>query len=304
MPRKRILLTGASGHIGSRWLRELSPEIESIRICTRGETIFSSIPIPHEVYRGDLPDDPTELLEGIDVVVHLAARIPQGGSNSLEDYDGINRQWTLKLGEACLTRGAKLFFPSTSTVYAATRDELLPEDTPYIIPQNPYALSKLMAENGLRELSGRGLSCVIARFGSVFGYSPGMHFKTRIDSFVKQAIDKKPVLVWKTALRQMRGYTYVGDCAAAINFFIDKGMFSGDVYNIVSENTTTEVILGEIKKVVPESIIELVEHADMNAFSYGLDDRKIRSLGFSPEGTIAHGVRETAAALSGENILV
>lgn len=289
-----ILITGASGHIGSRWLAEPASCVEKVIALVRPGSVFPQISsiIKTEIREGRIPSiDPATLLEGIDVVIHLAAATPVPGTTERE-YMKVNRDWTKRLGEECLDRQVKLIFVSTSSIYAGKDGELLTENTPHIQAQNTYAESKYAAETALRELSRRGLGVTILRFGSVFGASGGMNFRTAVNRFVQQAALGRPIEVWRTAKDQIRPFTYVGDCAAAFNFIIEHDIWKGEVYNIVSENSTVPIILEKIQTFFPESDIKFVDSERMNNFSYGADDTKIRSLGFTPHGTISDGIIE------------
>ena len=296
-----VLLTGASGHIGSRWLAEHSPKVGKIIALSTSGAPMPPTPsgVSVEVRKGTIPEvDPKSLLDGVDVVVHLAAKTPASDVTDAK-YDEINCRWVERLGSACMARGTHLFFPSTSAIYAAKQGELLVEDTERIKPQNPYAESKLKAEEALRNLAKDGLEVVIARFGSVFGHSRKPHFKTRIDAFVKDAVEGRPLSVWKNTLEQMRGYTYVGDCAKVINFCVENDLFDGEVYNVVSENATTASILDSIRAVVPNLEIELTEPESAVNYSFGMDGTKMAKKGFEPSGTIREGVTEMVAKLRG-----
>jgi nucleoside-diphosphate-sugar epimerase len=140
------------------------------------------------------------------------------------------------------------------------------------------------------------------RFGSVFGAAPVVNFNRAVNRFVKQAFAGEPITVWRTVLDQLRPYTHIGDCVAAINFIIERDLFFGDVYNIVSENTTVRAILAEIEKHISPRTTSIIDDERMNNFSFGMDDTKIRSLGFSPQGTLEQGIIELLSVLNSRAI--
>jgi nucleoside-diphosphate-sugar epimerase len=277
-PRLKVLLTGATGYVGSTWCMHPS------------STVAEIVPLA-----GRIPDvDPDTLLDGIDVVVHLAAQLR---AHTNDDVLRINTEWTERLGKACSERGVRLLFVSTSSVYSGNDNVLLSEDTACISPQTAYAASKYTAENALRELRDDGLSVCILRFGSVFGYASGMRFHGAINKFVKQAIEQGRIEVWKTAANQLRPYTHIMDCVAAINFVIEHNLFTGETFNVVSENATVDEVLREVSRAIPGVAVDLVTHEHMNEFSYGLSDDRIRSHGFIPRGTVRDGIDGVAMFL-------
>ena len=165
------------------------------------------------------------------------------------------------------------------------------------MPQSPYAQSKLEAEQHLGNLKSRGLRYVICRFGTIFGPSVGMRFHTAVNKFLWQAINGKPITVWKTAWEQKRPYLDLTDCVAAINFILEKDLFDGEIYNVLSINLTVKDIVETIKQFVPELKVEFVESQIMNQLSYEVDDAKFKSLGFASSGNLEKGVLDSIKLL-------
>ena len=299
-----VLLTGATGYIGSAWLSHPSANVKKVIALVRDRNNIKYIPasspaLTVEIREGSIPSiDPESLLEGVDVVVHLAARTPSRGDTESPAVFEEDKIWTRRLGVVCKARGTKLVFISTSSIYAGTKGDLLSEDTVLIKPQGPYPTSKYAAEEVLRALAKKGLPLTVLRFGSVFGAAPAVNFNVAVNKFVRQAFLGEPITVWRTALDQMRPYTHIRDCAAAINFVIEHDLFSGDVYNIVSENTTVRAILAEVEKHISPITTSIIDDERMNNLSFGMDDTKIRSLGFSPQGTLEQGIVELLPILN------
>lgn len=288
--RTSVLVTGAAGYIASRWLQD-GTVASSLRYLVRDG---SQLPegARGEVEYGSIPDiDPETLLADSSCVVHLASRIPTGsGEESMQELLQ-HEAWTERLARACIARNAAFLFVSTSAVYSAEGGILLAEDTSYVQPQNPYAASKLRTEDMLRTLTQEGLRVTILRLGSVFGLAPRMHFRT-LNLFAQQASLGKPLSVWERGITALKPYTYVGDVARAFNFILEHDLFNGDVYNVVTENRTTEDCIAILTSIVPGVTTVLTTHERMSDLSYGMDDRALRALGFVPQGSIAGGFEE------------
>ena len=110
-------------------------------------------------------------------------------------------------------------------------------------PQSPYAEAKLEAEQLLDRLGAeKGLKFVTCRFGTIFGTSIGMRFHTAVNKFCWQAVMGQPLTVWKTALHQHRPYLDLGDAVKAINFIIQKKLYDGRIYNVVTTNSSVSNI--------------------------------------------------------------
>ena len=288
-----ILLTGATGYIGARWLQGPSGRVGKVIALVRdlsGEAFSLHAPehIEVEVRQGSIPSvDPAALLDGVDIVLHFAAQTPQEADS---DLVAVNLEWTKRLARSCAQRRIKLLFPSTGSVYSGEDGALYAEDTTEISPWGEYASSKYRAEQALEETP--GLSYAIVRLGSVFGYAPRMNTRTAVNAFVDHAARGEAIEVWKGAVDQLRPYTYIDDCVGAINLIIDKDLFNGLVYNVVSENQTVRVILRYIHDHMPQAPITTIESDRMNDLSFGMDDARIRSLGFHPRGTLEAGIAE------------
>jgi nucleoside-diphosphate-sugar epimerase len=121
-----------------------------------------------------------ERLEGVDAVVHLAARVHQlheTGSAALERYLRINRDGTAQLAAAALAAGVgKFVLLSTAKVFGEG------DDGPYTAasparPQDAYAISKWQAEQALAQFAqNSGMDAITIRPPLVYGPGVGGNF--------------------------------------------------------------------------------------------------------------------------------
>ena len=307
MNKKTILVTGALGHIGSRLIRDIS------RTAAGRIILLDNMESQRYVSLFDLPGDlGYRFLEAdirtsdfgtilseyqIGAVVHLAALTDAANSagRATEVMD-VNLDGLKRVAEACRAADIPLFFPSTTSVYGS-QAERVDETCTELKPQSPYAESKLAAEQYLAGQKANGLRFVVCRLGTIFGWSHGMRFHTAVNKFTWQAINGTPLTVWKTAWRQKRPDLDLGDCVSAINFILERDLFDGEIYNIVTENHTVEEIVGAIKAFIPSLQVSYVDSPIMNQLSYDVDDAKIRAKGFIPHGDLHKGIGDTVAKL-------
>lgn len=307
MTKKTILVTGALGHIGSRLIRDIS------RAAVGRVILLDNFESQRYASLFDLPDDlQYRFLEAdirtadfasvfseyrIGAVVHLAALTDAANSaGRAKEVMDVNLEGLKRVAEACRTAGIPLLFPSTTSVYGS-QAERVDETSKELKPQSPYAESKLAAEQYLAGQKANGLKFVVCRLGTIFGWSVGMRFHTAVNKFTWQAINGTPLTVWKTAWQQKRPYLDLGDCVSAVNFILERDMFDGEIYNVVTENHTVEEIVGAIKEFVPNLQVSYVDSAIMNQLSYDVDDAKIRAKGFVPKGDLHKGIGDTVARL-------
>lgn len=176
-----ILITGATGFVGGALIRRLATDGAFIGMVAAMRREAQSWPEGvKQVQVGDLlpTTDWSIALQGVDSLVHCAARVhvmQDDATDPLESYRLVNVQGTLNLARQAAAAGVRrLVFVSSIKVNgeATLRDESFSaDDEP--APMDPYGVSKLEAEQGLRELEAQtGMEVVIVRPPLVYG--PGV----------------------------------------------------------------------------------------------------------------------------------
>lgn len=312
----KLCITGAFGYIGSRLIRNLSIKgLEKVylvdNLSVQGHTPFYLFNLPDNNFIFEQLDILSERMEQIvkecDVVVHLAAYTNAEASvKAKEMAQRNNTQGTAYIASLCCKYGKSLVFPSTTSIYATLKN-IVSEDCEKsdIGPQSPYGESKLKSEKHLQNLAkDKKLSCVILRFGSMFGYSVGIRLHTVINKFIWQAVNGQELKIWTTALDQRRPYCALEDGISAINYVINKKIFDGNIYNIVTTNVTVKEILGIVKNYVPEIKIKLIESAIMNNLSYIVSNEKSLRRGFTYKGDLKKDILKCMQELKNVNFTV
>ena len=137
----KILVTGATGCVGSALLPELKGEIE----------IFSRHGVEGPETRiGDIREAKSveQAVKDADIVYHLAGLVDYGRSN--EQLDAVNFRGTENVLKACKEHNiGRLIFTSTVGVYGDVKEFPIDEDTP-ADPATEYARSKYKAESLIR----------------------------------------------------------------------------------------------------------------------------------------------------------
>ena len=156
----KVLVTGGSGFVG----QALAPKLKE----------YGHLPIPvgrREV--GELGPNTNWLpyLEGIDAIVHLAARVhvmTDNGADSASEFQRVNTQGTEALAKAALAAGVKRFVNLSSIKVNGDSSELPFTSIDVPAPKDPYSMSKWEAEQKLNSFA-NSLELVTLRPPLVYG---------------------------------------------------------------------------------------------------------------------------------------
>lgn len=174
-----IFLTGATGFVGGAILKRLVAEKYTVVAALRNgpQLLEDNVKIVHV----ESFDDATswkDSLDGVDVVIHAAARVHVMNdveADPLGAFRRVNVEGTLNLARHALKAGVRRFvFISSIKVNGEGTPAGIaysPQDVP--APADPYGVSKMEAERGLRELAAEsGMEVVVIR--PVLVYGPGV----------------------------------------------------------------------------------------------------------------------------------
>jgi NADH dehydrogenase len=157
-----ILLTGATGTVGSALLRRLTAEGRPVRALVRDQRRLGDQRVRVQIALGDLSHPPSfrNALRGVDTVVHLAASIRDQPMGSIEELNAVA---TLRLVRAAERAGVRRFvFFSALNAHHHSRTR--------------FFRAKALAEEAVEESD---LASVILRPSII--YTPGDPWLTLLD---------------------------------------------------------------------------------------------------------------------------
>jgi nucleoside-diphosphate-sugar epimerase len=218
----RVLVTGAAGFVGQHLCRDLVASNISVRGLVRAESkapLLSGV----ELLQGDVTDERTirAAMDGIDAVVHLAARVHvmrDTAPDPLAEFRRVNVAGTRTLALMARDAGVKhIVFASSVKAVGDVSTAPWDSSTP-AHPVDAYGISKLEAEQLLFALQSHGSPRVtVLRFPLLYG--PGMKGNMlRLFRIVSQGW---PVPVG--SVENARSILFVGNAAAAITHLIGGG---------------------------------------------------------------------------------
>jgi len=174
LDKSDILITGATGFIGRRLCERATQEGRAVRRAVRCSGVLDGVVVGNL----DADTDWSTALKGIETVVHLAARVHimmDTVKDPLEEFRKVNTVGTLNLARQAAESGVKRFIYLSSIKVNGEATQLGSPFTPddIFVPNDPYALSKYEAEQGLLKLAENSqMEVVIIRPPLVYG--PGV----------------------------------------------------------------------------------------------------------------------------------
>jgi UDP-glucose 4-epimerase len=294
----RVLVTGGAGFVGANlvhFLLERDHDLVALDDLSAGARppwwAQNSRPTSVE---GSIEDEPTvrRAMEGVDGVVHLAARPGVADSVDRPDLDfRTNVLGTFTVFDAARRANVSRFvFASSGAVLAAATPPLREDMAP--APKSPYGASKLYGEGITAAGDAFGVVGISLRFSNVYGPYSG-HKKSVVASFLSRALAGRPLVIYGDG-RQTRDFIYVDDICAAIERAL--GADEGGVYHL---GTGVETSVNDLaKKVIATAGADVdIERepprpADATR-SFVEYEAARKALGWSPQVSLDEGLART-----------
>lgn len=316
--RRKIIITGGAGYIGSHCVKRLGElgyeilTIDNLSSGNRWAVLYGKLEVV------DLAD--TSRIEQIikdfrpDAVIHFAASIvvPESVQNPAKYYKN-NTENTLNLLKILVENNIdKFIFSSTAAVYGIP--EIVPvSENSQLIPINPYGRSKMMSEMILKDFSlAYGLRYISLRYFNVAGADGSGRLGQRrkdathlITVAVKTALGKRPYLeIYGTDYPTkdgtcIRDYIHVDDLADAHILVLDYLLQGGnsEIFNCgYGHGYSVKEVVEATKKVtgVDFKVIE-ADRRDGDPPELVAESTKLKStLGWQPRYDDLHYIIKTA----------
>jgi nucleoside-diphosphate-sugar epimerase len=305
---KNILVTGGAGYVGSGLLRELLQKKYNVtcvdNLMFGGESILDIWHNENFTFiKCDINDlekfDKILTQNNFDAVIHLAAIVGDPACK-LHSELATKTNWdsTKWLLDKCKAIGIpKFIFSSTCSNYGKMDDpNSYVDENSRLAPLSLYAELKVKFEQYmLHEINKTDdFSPTSLRFSTVYGLSPRMRFDLTVNEFTKDlALDRELVIFGE---QFWRPYCHVKDFSNAFITVLKSPVekVAYNVFNVgdTSENYTKQMLINEIKKVLPSSKIKYVEKND-DPRDYRVNSDKIKKeLGFKITMRVPDGIEE------------
>jgi nucleoside-diphosphate-sugar epimerase len=301
---KTVLVTGGAGYIGSQLVRILLNEgyfvrtIDSLKFG--GDALIDLFTNPNfEFMKGNICQelDVRKALENMDAVCHLAAIVSDPTCKAFpEEATRVNVDASILLHKIAQEMNVKRFvFTSTCSNYGKMADpNMYLDESADLKPISHYAETKVAFEKYLLTQTNAPICSTILRFSTVYGVSPRTRFDLTVNEFTRDVSVGKELQIYGEKF--WRPYCHVYDLASAVALVLksDENLIKNEVFNVgdTTENYTKEMLTKEIKKVIPNMVVNFVSR-DEDPRDYRVNCDKIHTkLGFKITKNVPDGIAE------------
>ena len=320
---QRILVTGATGFVGRALCHELIARKHIVRAAVRRASGERRLPAGCEAVAvvGEIgaTTDWSTALEGVDVVIHLAARVHvmrETAADPLETFREVNVAGSERLARAAASSGVKrLVYVSSIKVNGESTQGTPFTETDVPSPQDFYAISKYEAELALRRVAQEtGLAVVIVRPPLIYGPGVGGNF-LRLLKFVARGVPLPLARV-----NNQRSIIYLSNFLDALAVCAIHPKAAGKTYLLSDgRDVSTSQLMHDLARLMgrpsllwpfPTALLRLAgqfigksDEIERLLGSLKIDSSQIRrELGWVPPFTMEQGLAETVRCFQGRDV--
>ncbi len=226
---------------------------------------------------------PTEILQDVDAVVHLAAisNDPMGKAYETITAD-VNYEASVRLARQAKEAGVKAFvFASSCSVYGFAEGAARTENSE-LNPLTAYAKSKINTEKAIRPLASEGFVITSLRFPTACGMSDRLRLDLVLNDFVAAAVASKRINILSDGT-PWRPLIDVQDMARAMEWAINRQPASGGAFLAINVgrndwNYQVRNLAEVVRDMMPGIEIDINKDAQPDKRSYRVDFSLFREL--------------------------
>ena len=305
MNKKKILITGGAGYIGSMLATELinnGHEVTVVDLLKYDKSSLNHIYankkfklIVNDIRKKNLIK---KLIKKNEYIIPLAALV---GAPLCEKYkkDAVSTNLnSIKLLCKFATKKNKIIFLTSNSGYGIGKKNKYCDEKSPLNPISLYGQTKCDAESEVQKTK----NYVCFRLATVFGYSYRMRSDLLVNNFVFNTIKKKKLTIFEPNFR--RNFIHVRDVVKAIIFTMENfSKMKSNIFNLgLSTANITKIMLAKkIKKQFKKLKIKIVKNrTDLDKRDYYVSNKKIEKMGFKANISLDDGIQELIQVFSND----
>jgi nucleoside-diphosphate-sugar epimerase len=302
----KILITGASGYLGSVLTRALTAQGLNVSVLDENEFPWEKSGCGRSdfrFYRGQVEDAGTlrKLLRDVDVIFPLAALVGAAICDQNPDRARVVNYESIKLLNRLRSPDQWIVFPMTNAGYVCPAGgEICDEDSP-MKPLSLYARTKSDAEKCLLDRGG----VISLRMASLVGVSPAMRWDLMVHNFLLTAYREKLLVLYEADAK--RNFLHILDAVDCFIFCLSRWNDLKDrPYNLGYDaaNLTKIEIAEKIRAFLPDlEISRAGKGSDPDRRDFYISNDRLRQAGFTAKRTLEQGIEEVIGYLKSEKDL-
>jgi len=313
----KILITGNMGYVGPgvvNHLRRVFPEATLIgydmayfAACLTNAPVLPESKLNQQIF-GDVRQLPAQVLQGVDVVIHLAAISNDPMGTRFEEITlDVNYKSSIRIAQMAKDAGARAFiFASSCSMYGAAEDSAKTE-TSTLNPLTAYARSKVFTEKDLQPLADDNFTVTCLRFATACGMSNRLRLDLVLNDFVAGAVATGKINILSDG-SPWRPLIHVKDMARAIEWAIIREANQGGNFLAINAGTNSwnyqvKDLAAAVAEVIPgtEVIINKDAPPDKRSYKVSFDMFASFAPAHQPLQTLHQAISELRDALIAMN---
>jgi len=309
----KIFVTGNTGYIGPILGRELRKNISDLTLIGYDQGYFAhcltaadvSPEIMYDIQHfGDIRKFDENLLDGVDVLIHLAAISNDPMGNTFSDItEAINSKASEDIAKTAKRKGVKKFIFASSCSMYGTAEGGKRKETDDLNPLTAYAKSKVYMEKVLESLADENFEATCLRYSTACGMTPRLRLDLVLNDFVACALVTGTIQILSDGT-PWRPLIDVKDMVQSMEWAIKRTNNEGGNFiavNVGRNEWNYQVVdlANEVAKRIPGTKIEINKEAAPDKRSYQVDFSLYASLAPNhlPRVDLAQSIDELSEGL-------
>ena len=295
--KKKILITGAAGYIGSYLATKLV--LQGHKVTAIDKFMFEKNALSHlllfdnfKLVYGDVRNKKMikKYLRENEFIIPLAALV---GAPLCKKFPKMTKEVnfdSIKYMISNLKKNQKIIYPNTNSGYGIGEKNAYCDEKSPLNPISLYGKTKVDCEKIILNFN----NSIVFRLATVFGSSYRMRTDLLVNYLVKEATLNNRVDIFEPHFR--RNYIHVSDVVEAFIFGINNfSRLKNNIFNVgLSDANLTKIQLAKrIKKIVKKTKIKIIKNKkDPDKRDYFVSNKKIERAGFKTKISLDKGIKE------------